>query len=202
MAKRHRNNSGSFGCDSTGHSRGAARHALLGHADGAMGCCRIAQRGQSGNQDSSEKVRDWWQLKGDVALVETQAGGHGQGRQSAPQIEWQPKRLGANIPEAHIGLRDSRGRDVCASLGIPPALYAGGDGGSSREAYRQLLTATLEPLASIITHEFREKVGYPVTLDFKRLAAADIAARARAYGTLVASNVDPDTAAEVSGLTL
>ena len=94
------------------------------------------------------------------------------------------------------------GRDVCAALGIPPALYAGGDGGSIREAYRQLLTATLEPFASIITAEFREKVGYPVTLDFKRLAAADIAARARAYGTLVASGVDKEDAADVSGLTL
>ena len=141
-------------------------------------------------------------LKGDVALVETQANAHGLGRQYAPQIEWQPKRLGAQIPESHISLRDSVGRDVCSSLGIPSGLFTGTDGGGLRESYRQLLTATLEPLASIITHEFREKVGYPVTLDFKRLAAADIAARARAYGTLVASGVDKEDAADVSGLTL
>ena len=141
-------------------------------------------------------------LKGDIALVETQSNAHGMGRQSAPQIEWQPKRLGAQIPESHIALREQIGRDVCAALGIPPALYAGGDGGSAREAYRQLLTSTLEPLASIISAEFRSKVGYPVTLDFKRLAAADIAARARAYGTLVAAGVDKEDAADVSGLTL
>ena len=125
------------------------------------------------------------------------------GRQSAPQLEWTPRRLGAQIPESHIALRSDVARDVCAALGIPPALYAGGDGGSAREGYRQLLTATLEPLASIITRsEFREKVGYPVSLDFKRLAAADIAARARAYGTLVASGVDKEDAAEVAGLAL
>ena len=62
------------------------------------------------------------------------------------------------------------------------------DGGSSREAYRQLLTATLEPWAEIIKAV--------------RLAAADIAARARACGTLVASGVDKEEAAPVSGLDL
>ena len=157
-----------------------------------------------GMQDANKTAlrTDMGSLKGDTAIVETAANAHGMGRQSAPQIEWQPKRLGANIPEAHIALREQVGRDVCASIGIPPALYAGGDGGSARETYRQLLTATLEPFASIITHEFRSKVGYPVTLDFKRLAAADIAARARAYGTLVASGVDKADAADVSGLTL
>ena len=141
-------------------------------------------------------------LKGDIALVETQANAHGLGRQSAPQIEWQPKRLGANIPESHIALREQVGRDVCAALGIPGGLYSGTDGGGLRESYRQLLTATLEPYASLIKGEFDEKIGYGISLDFKRLAAADIAARARAYGTLVASGVDKEDAAEVSGLAL
>ena len=141
-------------------------------------------------------------LKGDIALVETQANAHGMGRQSAPVQDWQIKRIGAMIPESHVTLRSDVARDVCAALGIPPALYAGGDGGSAREGYRQLLTATLEPYAAIIGAEFRQKVGYPVSLDFRRLAAADIAARARAYGTLVASGVDKEDAASVSGLDL
>ena len=75
-------------------------------------------------------------------------------------------------------------------------------GGSSREAYRQLLTATLEPWAEIIKAKFRERIGYPVQFNFRRLAAADIAATARAYGTLVASGVGKEDAAEVSGLDL
>ena len=57
-------------------------------------------------------------------------------------------------------------------------------------------------MAAIIGAEFKEKIGYPVFLDFKRLAAADIAARARAYGTLVASGVDKEDAAQVAGLDL
>ena len=104
------------------------------------------------------------------------------------------------IPESHVTLRSDVARDVCAALGIPAALYSGSDGGSLREGYRQLLTATLEPLARIIEAEFMAKVGYPVTLNFRRLAAANIAARARAYGTLVAAGVDKDEAAEVAGL--
>ena len=145
---------------------------------------------------------DLGNLNGKTAIVETQAEGHGQGRQAAPHQDWQPKRIGAQIPESHIGLRDSVGRDVCSALGIPNGLFTGTDGGGLRESYRQLLTSCLEPLAAIIAAEFKEKTGYPVELDFKRLAAADIAARARAYGTLVASNVDPDKAAEVAGLSL
>ena len=141
-------------------------------------------------------------LKGDIALVETQANAHGMGRQSTPQIEWTPRRMGANIPESHVQLRSEIGRDVCAALGIPPALYAGGDGGSAREGYRQLLTATLEPLASIIGAEFKTKVGYPGSLNFRRLAAVDIAARARAYGILVSQGVDKEDAALGSGLDL
>ncbi len=95
-----------------------------------------------------------------------------------------------------------RVEDAFPALGIPPALYAGGDGGSAREGNRQLLTASLEPYASLITAEFREKIGYSATLNFRRLAAADIAARARAYGTLKASGVSEEDAAEVSGLDL
>ena len=95
-----------------------------------------------------------------------------------------------------------RVEDAFPALVSRPVFYAGGDGGSAREGYRQLLTATLEPYASLITAEFREKIGYPATPNFRRLAAADIAARARAFGTLKASGVSDEDAAQVSGLDL
>ena len=40
----------------------------------------------------------------------------------------------------------------------------------------------LEPWAEIIKAEFREKLGYPVTFNFRKLAAADIAARQELTG--------------------
>ena len=158
----------------------------------------------SGLKDERKKElrTDLGDLKGRTAIVETMAEGMGQGRFAAPHQDWQVKRMGAQVPEPHIALRSEVGRDVCSALGIPGALYNGTDGGSSREAYRQLLTATLEPWAEIIKAEFREKIGYPVEFNFKKLAAADIAARARAYGTLVAAGVDKEDAADVSGLDL
>ena len=141
------------------------------------------------------------------ALVEGASGVFGNGKeQKAKNDDALVARLYQEIGQLKVErdfLAERSGpcvRDVCSALGIPAPLFNGTDGGSSREAYRQLLTATLEPWASIIKSEFREKIGYPVEFNFKKLAAADIAARARAYGTLVASGVDKDEAAAVSGL--
>ena len=43
-------------------------------------------------------------------------------------------------------------------------------------------------------------MGYPVKLDFRKLAAADVATRARAFGSLVAAGWDKGDAASVAGL--
>ena len=155
-----------------------------------------------GEDNQKALQHDLGELQGRTALVETQAGGHGQGRIAAPQLEWQIKRIGAMIPESHIALRSDVARDVCASMGIPPSLYAGTEGGGLREGYRQLLVSLIEPLAEIIKAEFREKIGFPVTFNFRKLAAADVAARARAFGGMVAAGVDREDAAIASGLDL
>lgn len=155
-----------------------------------------------GMQDDNKKAfqHDLGQAKGNILLTETQANAHGMGRQSAPLADWEVKRFGPMVPEAHVQLRNDVGRDVCAALGIPAALWTGTDGGSIREAYRQLLTATLEPFAELITAEFKDKLGMAATLNFRKLAAADVTARARAYGTMIAANVPRKDAALASGL--
>ncbi len=125
-------------------------------------------------------------LKGKIALVESQAAGHGQGRAAAPASDWRLKRLGAEFPEGNVNLRRQVGADVVSSMGIPPAMYIGSDGGTMRESYRQLLTATLQPLSVLVSEELERKLEIPaVRFNFRRLAAADIAARARAFGSLV-----------------
>jgi len=128
-------------------------------------------------------------LKGNIALVETTSAGMGQGRAAAPQTDWQPRRLGAEFPEGNVNLRRQAGADVCAAMGIPAALYVGADGATVREAYRQLLVATIQPMAALITEELERKLDTPVSFNFRKLAAADVAARARAFGTLVQSYV-------------
>ena len=139
-------------------------------------------------------------LRGKVALVESTASGHGQGRQAAPQADWRLQRLGAEFPEGNVALRRNVGADVCSALGIPAALYLGADGATVREAYRQLLVATIQPFAQLITDELERKLESPVKLDFRRLAAADIAARARAFNSLSVAGIEKDEAAQLSGL--
>ena len=126
-------------------------------------------------------------LAGNIALVETTSAGMGQGRAAAPQADWRLQRLGAEFPEGNVNLRRQVGADVCAAMGIPAALYVGADGATVREAYRQLLVATIQPMAALITAELEQKLDTPVSFNFRRLAAADVAARARAFGTLVQS---------------
>ena len=124
-------------------------------------------------------------LKGKIALVESQAAGHGQGRAAAPASDWRLQRLGAEFPEGNVSLRRQVGADVVAAMGVPAALYTGADGGTVRETYRQLLVSTLQPLAVLVSEELERKLEIPaIRFNFRRLAAADIAARARAFGSL------------------
>ena len=124
-------------------------------------------------------------LKGRVALVESMSAGQGQGRNAAPASDWRLQRIGAEFPEGNVNLRRQVGADVVSAMGIPAALYVGADGATVREAYRQLLVSTLQPLAVLIAEELERKLELPnVRFNFRRLAAADIAARARAFSSL------------------
>ena len=154
------------------------------------------------SDDSVDALKaDLAALNGNIALVESTSAGHGQGRTAAPQADWRLQRLGAEFPEGNVNLRRQVGGDVCAAMGVPASLYVGADGGTVREAYRQLLVATLQPLAQIIAEEIERKLETPVKFDFRRLAAADIAARARAYGSLVGAGMDETKAQVLAGLT-
>ena len=127
-------------------------------------------------------------IAGNLALVETTSAGMGQGRNAAPQLDWKQQRIGAEFPEGNIGMRREVGANVVSAMGIPAPLYVGADGATIRESYRQLLTATLQPLAVIVAEELQRKLEIgTVRFNFRRLAAADIAARARAFGSLAAA---------------
>ena len=140
-------------------------------------------------------------LKGGVALVETTSGGAGQGRQSAPFAgDWQPKRFGAAIPQGNVEARTSVGTGIVAAMGVPPLLWAGGDGGALRESYRTALHTLFTPLGLMVAWELSAKLEREISLDFGRLAAADIASKARAYHSFVQSGMDPAEALERAGL--
>ena len=139
-------------------------------------------------------------LKGDVALAETGNAGHGQGMRGAAQVDWLLRRIGAHFPAENLQARSDISKDIIAALGIPPPLYHGTDGVSAREAYRLLLVSTLQPIAELISSELSKKLDTTVEIKFRRLQAADIQSRARAFGSMVAAGVDEKIAMEVSGL--
>ena len=125
-------------------------------------------------------------LDGGLAFAETTSGGYGQGQHASPQVDYKKVRLGAEFPEGNTSMRQTVGANIVAALGINSLMYAGGDAGTLREGYRQLLTSTLQPLALIMASELEKKLEFDqVKFNFSRLAAADIASRARAYGTLL-----------------
>ena len=150
------------------------------------------------NFDSLES--DLNTAKGDIQLVETTSAGMGLGRGAAPQQDWQPKRFGPTIPPGNAELRRDAAQGIVACLAIPPALWVIGDGAALRESYRQFLHTTLAPIGIMVAAELTAKLNQPVALDFGRLAAADVASRARAAASLAAAGVDLDTALEMAGL--
>ena len=72
----------------------------------------------------------------------------------------------------NFSLRWQVGTHVCSALRIPAALFVGADGSTVREAYRQLLVSTLQPLAALLGSGPEGKLEVPaVRFNFRRLAA-------------------------------
>ena len=104
------------------------------------------------------------------------------------------------LPGGTVTHRRLVGGDVCAAREVPAALYLGADAATVRGAYRQLLVSTIQPLAQIFGEEPKRKLETPVRCNFRWLAAADVAAGARAYGILVRAGIESERAEGLSGL--
>ena len=140
-------------------------------------------------------------LKGKAALVETTAGGFGQGQNQAPRTDWKAQRLGATPPDALVSLRNDADRLVLATLGVPVGLLEKVDGAAMRESWRQLLHATIAPLGKLVETELQDKLDAPgLVLSWSELRASDIAGRARAFNSLVAGGMELEKALAVTGL--
>ena len=140
-------------------------------------------------------------LRGQNVLLETTAAGHGEGRQAAPQQDWVSRRIGANPPEVLAVLRSDMGRAVLGACGVPVGLFESqGSSQGAREAWRQFVYGSVQPLAKMISEELSKKLETEVSLNFSELQAADIAARAGSFKKMVESGIAVDRAAGLSGL--
>ena len=96
-------------------------------------------------------------------------------------------------------LRKELNRDLLISMGIPESLWTGAEGSGLREAYRQLGTSLLEPLAMVVQGEIFGKLDIEPDISFERLMATDLS-RGRALKQFVDSGVPLKQALELVGL--
>ena len=159
---------------------------------------------QDGGDDSDDDPlaglrKDIRDAKGRALLVETVASGWGEGKQAAPQADWQARRLGPQPTEAMVAVADASFARVLAASGCSPALFDDSDGTSKREALRQWHLGTVQPLARQLERELSDKLEIPVRLKFD-LYNVDLAGRAQAFQKLVAGGVPVNEALITAGL--
>ena len=172
----------------------ALRHETAAAAAGEVGSVipLPVDAGDESDPDNPEDEADPFaalkstlrRLMGRTGLVETTSASYGEGRGSAPQDDWKPRRVGPNPPESLGVLREAVETTTLACCGVPVDLVR--SGGTDREAYRRFLHMSVQPLAAVIAAECADKLDTPgLGLDFQSLAAADIHGRARAWRALV-----------------
>ena len=149
-------------------------------------------------KELNEELR---KLYGGLYLIESSAGGFGEGALAGPQREWQPIRIGPLVPESLCKLRGNVMVDLLTAAGIPPPLgLARSDGTLYREAWRNFLFGSVAPKAREVEAEFSRKLNQEVRLTFSDLRASDLTGRARAYKSLREAGMEESQAARVAGL--
>lgn len=144
-----------------------------------------------------ELAGDIKQLKGQLGVVETSKSYAESG--SSPAKDFEAIRVGPHPPQVLIQLRESVERSVYAAAGVPP-LSSNQDGASQRESMRRFVHSTIGPVGVIAATELAMKLEVPgLTLNFKKLYAADTAGRARSVGILVGAGVSLEQALADTG---
>ena len=136
-----------------------------------------------------------------VIFPETTASGWGGGKAAAPTRDWRAERVGPDPTEGEVMLYGLVMQACCTASGVPAALAPGANaaGPAAREAQRQLLTGTIQPLGALIGAELSRVLEVPVMLHHDRLAASDIAGRARALKALTEAAIPLDEAKRLAG---
>ncbi len=116
--------------------------------------------------------------------------------------EYVQRRIGANVPENNITLREAAGMDLVTACGVPGALFrSDADGTASRAAAARWLDFSVQPVADAMAAELTRKLGLQVTFGFDHLRRADtILTMARAAATLAKAGVSVGDALDAVGL--
>lgn len=174
-------------------------HALT--AEGEVPVTRIIPQPQGDSQSTANSIRKAIQDGLRLSLPETVASGGGSGRVSAPLTDWKPYRLGPEYMAGGVELHALALQEVASVCGLPPALAPGADaaGPALRESFRQFVQLAVLPMGRILEAEVSRVLERPVRLIHHELASADVAARARAFKSLVENDVTKARALELVG---
>ena len=149
-----------------------------------------------GPGQKEQMAADLASLRGALGIFETEDS------TDATKRDYQPKRFGASPPEGLIALRNDVEASLLAAAGVPNSI-ANADGTRLRESFRQFLFSTISPIGDLALSEMRVKLDAPsLSLDWDRLSAADVAARARALKGLREAGLSLEDAAKIAGLML
>ena len=194
-----RGRSGLAVAQSSGGLAATLVHALT--AEGDIPISRIIPQPQGDSQNTADSIRQAITTGLRLALPETTTAGHGAGRSSAPLTDWKPYRLGPEYMAAGVQLHALALQETAAVCGLPAPMVPGAAaaGPAWREAFRQFVALTVQPLGRILEAEVSRVLERPVRLTHHALASADIAARARAFKSLIENNIDEAKALALVG---
>ena len=190
----------------TARLQGEAERSLADEAAGPLAQIITANEGEdlSDTEDGSDThAEDKAMLKaarGRLAFVETVKSGGENGPAAAPARDWDPRRLGPNMPAAFVQVADAAFTRMLAACGCPPGLFAAGtDGTGMRESLRQHHMGVVLPIARILEHELRLRLEVDVRLKFDPYAL-DLAGRAASFQKFVSQGMDVNRALQLTGL--
>ena len=174
-------------------------HALT--AEGDIPISRIIPQPQGDSQNTADSIRKAITTGLRLALPETTTAGHGAGRSSAPLTDWKPYRLGPEYMAAGVDLHALSLQETAGVCGLPAPMVPGSAaaGPAWREAFRQFVALTVQPMGRILEAEVSRVLERPITLTHHALASADVASRARAFKSLIENNIDEAKALQLVG---
>ena len=153
------------------------------------------------NVSSSAQLQaDLRAMQGQLTLVESTVAGWGAGGTSAPQSDYQPRRIGADPPETLRSLRRDTEESILAACGVPVSVLGHSDGSLAREGYRQFLHGVIQPVTLDLSRQIAERFDVALSFNFDRLFASDLSGRARAFQSMVGGGLPVEKAAALAGL--
>ena len=188
----------------TARLQGEAERSLADEAGGPLAQLLTTPEGTF--TDSGDDSDPWAEVRaalkgarGGLALLESVKTGGGDGPSAAPGRDWDPRRLGPNMPDAMVALADSAFARMLAACGVPPSLFLDSDGTSQREGVRRWHLNVVVPITKLLEYELRQRLEVDVRLRHDTYAM-DMVSRAQVVSKLSQAGVALPVALAAVGL--